>query len=162
MKKLSALLLSLTVVGINMIGVQANDEVAVACGNNINPIELLNEENVIEFDEEKLEKGTINTIYVDEEFTFDLQKSGCYGDATFRVYGSYDIEHNGTTYEVVKHRLSVELVDYTAEWEVYLDSARYTLNDSSVTVKISYHYLQPYFDCPIGGGYTYTSSTVEV
>lgn len=113
-------------------------------------------------DDEIIPYATVNTVNVNKTFKYNLQKAGCNGSVTFRVKGSYDITHNGSSYTVTDASLDVTIDSLTAEWDLEITDVTYVLNKDSVTVKISYKFLQPYFDCPIGGGYSYTMQTVTV
>lgn len=113
-------------------------------------------------EEEVVPFADIHTISVNKTFRYNLQKAGCNGNVTFRVRGSYDITYNNSNYTVTSANLNVTVDSLTAEWDLEITDVSYTLNKDSVTVKISYKFLQPYFDCPIGGGYSYTAQTVTV
>ena len=165
MKKICCLVFLFALVSLNVNQVKANDEMEVFCSNDVNSAGIVNEVNSMRLhstSDEYLEKGTINTIYVNETVHVDLAKSGCYGDAYFTVSGTYDIEFDGSRFDVISHNLDVEIDSFTAEWDVILDRPTYTLNSDSVTVLIRYSFLQPYFDCPIGGGYMSDATTVVV
>lgn len=99
-------------------------------------------------------------INVDKTVSTTLQANGCYGDAKFRITGTYVRDYYGESVSEIK--LTTKLVSHTADWPVILDGASYSGSGGSVKVTIRYHFNTSYYDCPITGGYKYDSKIVYV
>ncbi len=100
------------------------------------------------------------TIKVDRTVNVKLQANGCYGDAAFRITGSYVRDYYGESVSEIK--LTTRLVSHTADWPVILDGASYSDAGGGVKAIIRYHFNTSYYDCPITGGYKYDATTVYV
>lgn len=99
-------------------------------------------------------------ITVDKTVSATLQANGCYGNAKFRITGTYVRDYYGESVSEIK--LTTKLVSHTADWPVILDGASYSDSGGSVKVIIRYHFNTSYYDCPITGGYKYDAKTVYV
>lgn len=121
---------------------------------------LIGERKVRAFDGEFEIKPLVHVYNVDvwRDEVRSLSKNGCWAEATFSFRGSYTVSND----KVQSDSISVSITNKPSDWTVEITSVSKRYRGNSVDVTVHYRFNSTYFDCPIGGGYSYQTFTLGV
>lgn len=170
MKKISKILttiLSITIFGMNIAPIQANDSKATACKSIDQVMQEIKEEETNNLQESNvvMRRGAILTIEVNKTVSIPIQnQSGTCADiAKARITGNYTVEDHGTSREVRDINLNTVISSVPAHWFVDLGDVTYVPVKGNVDVEIYYGCrTDDFLNCMVGGAVFWTGYTVRV